>query len=80
MNAIQRGLYRHYKGNLYLVTSVATHTETHEKLVVYQSLYGDYATWVRPITMFLSSVKHDGKFVSRFKFEGDPGVEFPKVR
>ena len=30
--------YKHFKGGIYRVQVIATHTETNEKLVVYQSL------------------------------------------
>lgn len=48
------GIYRHFKGNFYKVLNVATHTETQEKLVVYQALYGNYGIFARPYEMFLS--------------------------
>ncbi|HAZ80299.1 MAG TPA: DUF1653 domain-containing protein [Porticoccaceae bacterium] len=66
--SITKGVYQHYKGNLYQVIEVATHSETGESLVVYRTLYGDYSMWVRPLDMFQESVDIDGKAVPRFRF------------
>jgi len=66
--ALIPGIYRHYKGNLYQVSKVAHHSETQEALVVYQCLYGDYSWWVRPLDMFIESVKIDGETQPRFAF------------
>lgn len=53
------GIYRHFKGDYYLVVDIANHSETKEKYVVYRSLYGDMSLWIRPMDMFLSEVDHN---------------------
>ncbi|MDO4223817.1 MAG: DUF1653 domain-containing protein [Acinetobacter sp.] len=63
---LKSGIYRHYKGNLYQVLHLATHSETQEKLVVYRALYGDYGVWVRPLAMFQENVIIDGQAQARF--------------
>lgn len=66
--SLQRGIYQHYKGQLYQVFHVARHSETEESLVVYQCLYNDYSMWVRPLTMFTETVQlAEGQTVPRFK-------------
>lgn len=53
------GIYKHFKGDSYLVEDIAYDSETKEKMVVYRRLYGDGSLWVRPIDMFLSEVDHN---------------------
>lgn len=53
------GIYKHFKGDYYLVVDIASHSETKEKYVVYRSLYGDGSLWIRPMEMFLSEVDHE---------------------
>ena len=50
------GIYKHFKGNLYIVVDIAYDSETQEKMVIYRALYGEEALWVRPLKMFLSEV------------------------
>jgi hypothetical protein len=64
---VEPGRYRHFKGGEYEVLAVATHSETHEPLVVYRPLYVDGGWWVRPLAMFLETVDHDGRTVPRFQ-------------
>ncbi len=49
-------VYRHFKGDCYLVEDMARHSETGEEYVVYRKLYGDGSLWIRPKEMFLSEV------------------------
>ncbi|MEX0624039.1 DUF1653 domain-containing protein [Saccharospirillum sp.] len=61
------GIYQHYKGNRYRVIGVSRHSETEEPFVVYQCLYGDYSLWVRPLDIFMESVRIDGEDIPRFE-------------
>lgn len=60
-------IYKHFKGNEYLVLHLAKHSETLEDLVVYQALYGERGIWVRPLNMFLEQVEVNGKLLNRFE-------------
>ena len=52
-------VYKHFKGDYYLVEDVAYDSETQEECVIYRKLYGDGSLWVRNKKMFLSEVDHD---------------------
>ncbi|MCO4793030.1 MAG: DUF1653 domain-containing protein [Bacteriovoracaceae bacterium] len=73
MTIKKNGLYRHYKGNNYLLLDVVRHSETLEEMVFYKCLYenelGDL--WVRPLSMFIENVTIDGKEIPRFEYIGD---------
>tara|TARA_B110001452_G_scaffold133611_1_gene111094 strand:+ start:3565 stop:3783 length:219 start_codon:yes stop_codon:yes gene_type:complete len=69
--SVIKGIYKHYKGNLYEVVDVAKHSETEEEHVVYRTLYGDYSLWVRPLAMFNETVELDGQQVARFEYVED---------
>ena len=67
MNEVIVGkVYKHYKGDLYLVESIAYNSETEEKMVVYRALYGDNKLWCRPYSMFLDVVNKNNQ---KYRFE-----------
>ena len=53
------GIYKHFKGDYYLVEDIAKNSETEEEMVVYRKLYDDGSLWVRHKDMFLSEVDHE---------------------
>tara|TARA_R110002110_G_scaffold205066_7_gene417337 strand:+ start:495547 stop:495756 length:210 start_codon:yes stop_codon:yes gene_type:complete len=67
---MQSGRYRHFKGGEYRVIGVARHSETQELLVVYTPLYDDSGLWVRPHSMFVETVEHEGVTSRRFEYVG----------
>lgn len=69
-------IYKHFKGQRYIVRDIAIHSETAEALVIYTDL--DYPVsgnvWARPLEMFLSPVGKekypDVKQSMRFEKDG----------
>ena len=59
MNKLKiKGIYKHFKGDYYLVEDIAKYSENNEDVVIYRKLYDDGALWVRPKDMFLEEVDH----------------------
>lgn len=65
---MQPGIWKHFKGNRYLVIGVAQHSETGEELVIYRKLYDDFALLARPKAMFLDRIDREEYQGPRFWF------------
>lgn len=67
MNEIKiHGIYKHYKGDLYLVEDICYNSENCEKMITYRALYGDNRLWCRPYDMFFDEVNQNGQ---KYRFE-----------
>jgi len=65
---LKRGIYRHYKGNLYRLLFIAHHSETLEEMVIYQDVNAPEKVWARPAKMWEETVAVGGCSRSRFEY------------
>ena len=66
MPAVRERYFRHFKGGKYRLWHIAKDSETQERMVVYQALYGKHGYWVRPERMFFERVTRDDHTFPRF--------------
>ena len=50
-------VYKHSKGNYYIVENLALNTETEEQMVIYKALYEDGKVFARPISSFTEKLE-----------------------
>lgn len=64
-------IFRHFKGDLYLLLDIAIHSETREKLVIYKALYGSCGVFARPYDMFNEEVpvEKENPTGQKYRFE-----------
>jgi hypothetical protein len=71
---MKKGVYKHYKGNLYFVDKVVRDSETENEIVIYQCMYddknGERSWWARDKVNFLQTKVIDGVELPRFTFIG----------
>ena len=63
---IEKGIYKHYKGNVYKVIGEAIHSETLEEMVVYTPITNSDKIWVRPVSMWNDTIIINGEKIKRF--------------
>ena len=74
MEVLVGRIYRHFKGDYYLVENIAINSETGEKMVVYRTLYGDGQLYVRPYDMFIEKTNR-GDQEYRFQLQDVKSVK-----
>lgn len=78
---ITGGVYRHFKGKMYRVLTIAEHSETGEMYVVYEALYGNFRVYIRPYDMFSSEVDREKypDVTDKYRFTFVSGVDMKEV-
>ena len=75
-----KGIYKHFKGDYYLVEDIALDSENKERMVIYKPIYDreDSKIWVRPEKMFLEGIdinRPDNITGQKYRFELAKDIE-----
>ena len=58
MEILRNRIYKHFKGDYYLVVDTAISSEDSREYVIYRALYGNNKLFIRPLEDFVSKVDH----------------------
>lgn len=75
MEAVKKGVYRHYKGAEYKILNEVLDSESKAELIVYQDIKYPEKIWARPKEMFLEEVETKEGKKPRFEFLGESDEE-----
>lgn len=66
MDVVIKGVYKHFKGDYYIVEDIGYSCENEEKMVIYRALYGDNKVWIRSYNSFIEEVNKNNQ---KYRFE-----------
>jgi len=58
MELLRNKIYKHFKGDYYLVIDTAINNEDDREYVIYRALYGNNQLFIRPLEDFVAEVDH----------------------
>ncbi|OLU40442.1 DUF1653 domain-containing protein [Ileibacterium valens] len=70
-------LYRHFKGNVYLIDGIGMDADNNAQVVLYRDVRQPNRTWVRSYDEFISEVDREKypDVKQHYRFEEIPGVD-----
>ena len=53
---VVKGIYKHFKGDYYLVEDIAINNEDDSEYVIYRALYGESNLYTQPLNRFIETI------------------------